>query len=172
MIQKFRAAVFCLSVFTLPASACDAADQRAPASAALMWKDYVNVRYKYRVCFPSTLLKAQREPDNSDGKTFKGADGSELLVYGTNNVDNSTLATEAEAEAHSYTGTSGKITYRARGRNWVVLSGNDGRSKLFYNKTMQRGDQFMTFQLKYPKASAVRYGKIVDRISRCFQLTQ
>jgi hypothetical protein len=140
-----------------------------PAAAAPMdWQTYVNVRYAYQLCYPAGLLKAQPEPDNSDGRAFAGRDGAQLLVFGSNNILESSLAVEASDQARGYTGKSGKISYRAWGRGWMVLSGDDGADTLFYTKTFERGDQFLAFQLKYPKAAAAKYKPVIARLNRCF----
>lgn len=137
----------------------------APASD---WPTYVNVRYGYQLCYPAGLLEAQPEADAGDGRTFVGKDGTELLVFGSNNVLQSNLADEATEQASGYTGKKGKISYRAKGRGWIVLSGDDGAHNLFYTKTFERGDRFLAFQLKYPKAAAAKYKPVIDRLNRCF----
>jgi hypothetical protein len=140
-----------------------------PAAAApLDWKTYVNVRYGYQLCYPDGLLNAQPEADNADGRSFVGPDGAQLLVFGTNNVLQSSLADEASQQASGYAGTRGRIGYHARGRGWIVISGDDGAGSLFYTKTFERGDQFLAFQLKYPKAAAAKYKPVVERLNRCF----
>jgi hypothetical protein len=139
-----------------------------PAAAPAKWQTYVNVRYGYQLCYPAALLEAQREADAGDGRTFVGKDGAELLVFGAYNVLQSNLADEATEQASGYTGKRGKISYRAKGRGWLVLSGDDGADNLFYTKTFERGDRFLAFQLKYPKAAAAKYKPVIDRLNRCF----
>jgi hypothetical protein len=117
-----------------------AAGALLPASTApAKWQTYVNVRYGYQLCYPATLLEAQPEADAGDGRTFVGKDGAELLVFGAYNVLQSNLADEATEQASGYTGKKGKISYRAKGRGWLVLSGDDGADNLFYTKTFERG---------------------------------
>lgn len=144
----------------------------APASAGDSWKPYVNVRYAFAICYPPTLLIAQGEADNSDGKAFKAADGAELRAFGSNNALDRTLDQELVEQTRYLTGAKGRITYRAAKANWVVASGNDGAGNLFYAKTFQRSDQFVTFQLAYPNAQAARYQPVVERLAACFRLTE
>jgi hypothetical protein len=136
------------------------------------WETYANVRYGYSVCYPPNLLHAEREADNSDGRAFTSTDGARLLVFGSNNVSESSLTAEAEAQANNYLGSNGKVTYRADRPNWIVISGEDGAGAEFYTKTFVRGDQFVAFQLKYPKTAAARYKPVIERLNRCFVLVE
>jgi hypothetical protein len=140
------------------------------ASAADAWQTYINGRFAFSVCYPGNLLLPQGEADNGDGATFKALDGAELRAFGANNALDKSLADEAAEQARAYTGRRGKITYRAAKGDWAVISGNDGGGSLFYTKTFTRGDQFVGFQLKYPKGKATRYAPVVERIAGCFKL--
>lgn len=136
-----------------------------------MWKTYVNVRYRYQICYPADLLRPQGEPDNSDGQEFKASDGGDLAVYGRNNAMGQSLAETVKMDVSDLTGKAGTISYHVTRPGWEVVSGDDGGSFDFYSKTIQRGDQFLIFELKYPKAAATRYRQVVDRLARCFQST-
>ena len=140
------------------------------ANAADFWQSYINGRFAFSICYPGNLLLPQGEAENGDGATFRALDGAELRAFGANNALDKSLADEAAEQARTYTGRRGKITYRAGKGDWAVLSGNDGGSSLFYTKTFSRGDQFVAFQLKYPKAKAARYAPVVERIVSCFKL--
>lgn len=144
----------------------------AAVTPSVAWKNYVNVRFGYQICYPIAALMPIGESDNSDGQTFKGHNGGELLVFGSYNVEHSSLSDEARSQARSYMGKSGRILYRASKAGWVVLSGNDGRSVDFYNKTIQQDDRFITFQLKYPHSRAWQYRPMVKRLSECFRVTK
>lgn len=142
------------------------------ASAATPWPTYVNARFGYQICFPAKVLKPQPEADNGDGRRFTGAGGAELLVFGQFNVNDSSLADWAADGAQTYTGKRGRITYRAARQNWMVLSGDDGGRFVFYIKTLQREDAFVTFQLKYPRTQARLFRPIAERLSRCLKSTR
>ena len=135
-----------------------------------VWKTYVNVRYRYAICYPSDLMKAEGEAPNSDGQTFDAPNGAELAVFGRNNVNAKSLRATAESDAVDMAGEGGQISYRAIRPDWAVVSGNAKKS-LFYSKTFKRADQFLIFQLTYPKSEAETYRSVVDRISHCFTLT-
>ena len=63
------------------------------------WKDNVNVRFQYTICYPDTQLKAQPEAENSDGRAFVGSDGTKLLVYGSEALNQTLRGSEAETSA-------------------------------------------------------------------------
>ncbi|MBB5710389.1 hypothetical protein [Sphingomonas xinjiangensis] len=67
------------------------------------WRTYVNVRFGYRICFPSNLLRVEPESPNGDGRVFTAADAAKLTAFGRNNAEDSSLAeTAAEARVRSY----------------------------------------------------------------------
>lgn len=134
------------------------------------WSTYTNARYGYRTCFPPKLLHPDQEADNGDGRAFRGKDGAQLLVFGSNNVDNRSLAKEASDQASSYVGAHGSISYYSAGKGWVVISGHDGTRTDFYTKTFQRADQFVSFQLKYPHVNEAVYKPLIERLNRCFTI--
>lgn len=144
----------------------------AGATAAAPWPTYVNARFGYQICYPAKVLRPQPEADNGDGRRFTGAGGAELLVFGQFNVNDSRLADWAAEGAQAYTGKRGRITYRAARRNWMVLSGDDGGRFVFYTKTLQREDEFVTFQLKYPRTQARLFRPIAERLSHCLRSTR
>lgn len=154
------------------AAAATVALSMASAGAAPPWPTYVNTRFGYQICYPAEVLRPQPEADNGDGRKFTGEGGAELLVFGQFNVNDASLADWAADGARTYTGKRGRITYRAARQNWVVLSGDDGGRLVFYTKTLKRADEFVTFQLKYPRAQARIFRPIAEQLSRCLKSTR
>lgn len=132
---------------------------------------YVNVRYRYAVCYPPALLKPQGEADDSDGQSFIARDGARLDVFGGLELARRSLRAMAEADAADLAGPRGVVTYRAGGSGWYVYSGRNGTAD-FYAKMLRRGDEVAAIELHYPHALADRYRPIVERLSRCFVLTR
>lgn len=132
------------------------------------WRSYVNARYAYSICYPRQFVP-QGEADNGDGQVFAGPGGAELRVYGSNNVLDRSLAEEMADQARLLTGRNGKVTYRFANKGSAVVSGDDGAGTVFYAKTIARSDQFLSFQLRYPKAASARYKPVVETIARCFR---
>ncbi|MBE7219483.1 MAG: hypothetical protein INR64_13500, partial [Caulobacteraceae bacterium] len=67
-----------LAAMAAAGAAASTAACAAPATGGHAWRTYVNVRYRYAICYPSDLLKAEPESPDSDGRTFDGGSGAEL----------------------------------------------------------------------------------------------
>lgn len=131
------------------------------------WSIYANARFGYSICYPSSVLRPQREADNGDGRAFLGSDGARLLAFGQWDSEAAGLAAWTTAQAKAYAGRLGKITYRAARADWMVLSGETGTGFVFYIKALKRGGAIANFQLKYPASKTARYQPIVQRLSQC-----
>jgi hypothetical protein len=136
------------------------------ASPAHRWSTYANTRFGYTLCYPADLLRPQPESDNGDGRVFRGGSGEQLRVWGQYNaLDQSLVQAMQQHEARLAAGRA-RISYRARGANWYVLSGRAG-AQVFYARTRLSGDRFASFELTYRAADAAAWQKIVVRISGC-----
>lgn len=157
--------IACAVVF---AAACKNSVQARQATAAdHFWKNYTNVRFQYKICYPADLLVAQGESENSDGQTFLAKDGAKLIVYGQNNALNDSLKDTLQDTASRLAGSSGKVTYQVLKPSWFVVSGrNDG--SIFYAKTLYANHQFKSFELTYEDSQSGVYGPLVKRLSACF----
>jgi len=132
------------------------------------WLRYVNARYRYHLCYPTTL-KAQPEAPNGDGRVFHAADGGSLTVFGRNDVLHDGIDATAKDIASRLAGRGGRTSYAAGRENWRVVSGTDRAGNIFYSKILRRDDQFAIVELRYP-ANAPRYRLIATRISTCFAM--
>ncbi|MGI4756631.1 MAG: hypothetical protein ACRYGF_07265 [Janthinobacterium lividum] len=131
------------------------------------WQQYANARFQYSICFPETVLKAQPEAENSDGRAFLGNDGARLLVYGSEALRQTLAGHEAETSA-DLAGKAGKVTYEKHTLTWYVLSGTSGDT-IFYAKTYRSHGQFKSFRLTYPASAASTYNPIAAHLSQCFK---
>ena len=52
-----------------------AVTQSANAGEIGTWRDYVNAKYAYAICYPADLLRPQGESDAGDGQAFLGDGG-------------------------------------------------------------------------------------------------
>lgn len=138
------------------------------AASTSEWPTYLNARFGFSTCYPAALLKPLPESDNGDGRVFVGTKKSALRVYGRNNALERTLAQEYAAEQDRIAKAGAKISYKATGKGWFVVSGSyDGL--VFYAKTYAvPGDQFNTFELTYPANETKSWSAIVKRVNRCF----
>ncbi|WP_313536495.1 hypothetical protein [Sphingomonas sp.] len=140
-------------------------------AALAQWAIYTNVRFGYSICYPPSVLRAQDEADNGDGRKFLGGNGATLRAFGQRNSESVSLAAWTAGQAAFYAGKYGKITYRAGRGNWRVISGTTGSGVEFYLKAVRHDDAFVTFQIEYRAAEAATYRPIVQRLSQCFAWT-
>jgi hypothetical protein len=139
----------------------------APSSANVFaqggYKTYSNARFGYSVSYPANILVPQGESDNSDGQIFRSSDGhAEMRVFGRYNVQNETLKSAFNAAQEGKS-----VTYKLLRGNFYVVSGHAG-GKIFYEKTMLKGDTFKTFMIEYDEADASAYDAITARVARSF----
>ncbi|MDH4745820.1 hypothetical protein OMP43_17480 [Sphingomonas sp. CBMAI 2297] len=131
------------------------------------WSSYTNVRYGFTACYPRAVLVPQPEAANSDGRKFAAADGAELAAYGATAGPDGFHGELRLFEA-DIVKAGGKITYRASGKTWGVISG-ETRTKTYYIKALSRGDQVLVFNFEYPNSAAGKYNPIVSAMSKCFR---
>ena len=124
---------------------------------------YCNGRFGFCVEYPARLV-LEPEPDNGDGRRFHDNAGFLMIASGINNATGDTLESETRSQAVDFD----RITYRARGRDWFVLSGNKG-SHILYRKTFIGPGAVNHLFFEYPAALNRTYNPVVTRISRSFQ---
>lgn len=124
---------------------------------------YRNVRYGFS--FPEAKgMKSDRLPDNGDGIKLKNGKGFSITAYGSNNVLTATLMDEE----NSHSSTMDKVTYRAKGKNWYVVSGLKG-SQVIYIKGFVGVGSINTLLLEYPKKDEKAYDLLVTKLSSGFR---
>jgi hypothetical protein len=96
------------------------------------WKTYRNDRYGTVAEYPADRFHPGPPPANGDGQRFTATDGAEVLIFAHLNIDDETPA-QHEASLRSGDSDYGNVTYRAAGRDWLVLSGNRGDA-IFYER--------------------------------------
>lgn len=130
------------------------------------YRTYTNVRYRYSIAYPVGILIPQGEADNSDGQKFLSKDGrAMMLVFGSNRLDRS-LEDEYQS-AQSGENGSRNVTYKVLKKDMFVVSGTEN-GKIFYQKTLLRGDVFKTFIIEYDDSQRTTFDSITSRISRSF----
>jgi hypothetical protein len=127
------------------------------------YRTYTNARFGYSISYPSRILVPQGESDNSDGQVFRSRDGrAEMRVFGRYNVQNETLRSAFNSAQEGKS-----VTYKLLRGNFYVVSGHqDG--KIFYEKTLLKGDTFKTFMIEYDEAEAATYDPVTARVARSF----
>jgi hypothetical protein len=126
------------------------------------YNSYSNARYGYTIAYPAEL-EPQGEADNSDGQVFRN-DDAELRVWGSNNALGRTLKQEYNAQLKDY---GRGVTYKALLKNGFVISGKRG-GKIFYQKTLFRDDQFLTFTFTYKESKRKTYDAVTAKVAKSF----
>jgi hypothetical protein len=134
------------------------------ADAQEAWATYRNTRFGTSIEYPARF-RPGRPPDNNDGLGFTAPDGATLSVWGSLNIDEHDIA-RLETSLRESAEASERITYRAAGNNWLVLSGTRG-GRLFYRRYLlsHRNEIVNAFEIGYPEALKAVYDPIVRRIS-------
>ncbi|MGA7788320.1 MAG: hypothetical protein WCA56_09160 [Xanthobacteraceae bacterium] len=140
----------------------------ATAAKADGWLTYQNDRYGTTIDYPD-VFKAQRPPDNDDGREFKSADGADFLVDASYNALDFTVATFRDFIVKNLDQGS-VITYESHGANWFVISGTKG-DKIFYERHLLSHGSQMTedFVISYPASAKAAYDPIVVRMAKSFR---
>jgi hypothetical protein len=146
----------------------------APQAAAQTWKLYVNDRFGTTAEYPADRFRPGRPPDNSDGQAFMAADGAELRIFAHYNVDDYTPA-EQETFLRGAGSDYTDVTYRATGKNSLVLSGYRGDS-IFYEKYIfagrKRDGVIHALTVTYPRDAKAVYDPIVARMARSLRASR
>jgi hypothetical protein len=131
------------------------------------WRSYANPRFGFNICFPAELTAKGPPPDNGDGRVFADRAGVELAVWGEHDVFDDTIASAAK-RLRGYLRDEGVVvTYSAKGKDWLALSGRHGQSIVYERMRFSLG-RFVTFRLTYPASTAARWNPRIARISACF----
>lgn len=143
-----------------------------PAGETAGYKTYVNARYKYAIDYP-TFFSIGSESENGDGCTFASKQKNAELrawgmqLYGTVDGDAWTIAKLASEQTKYYQTDSAppaQITYKANGKDWLVLSGlKEGR--IFYFRALLATDGVKCFEITYPESAKAAFDPIVSRLA-------
>jgi len=131
------------------------------------YREYVNTRYGYSICYPEDIFVPQGEEVARDGQLFLAPDGAELRVYANYNIFNNTIRDEFK-DAVSKEGKKGVVKNKVLRNGWFVVSGkNDGN--IFYRKTILEKGQFITFRAVYPETAKAAYAGVVEAVNKCLK---
>jgi hypothetical protein len=132
------------------------------ANQRATYRTYSNARYGFSIAYPAGVLVPQGESENGDGQKFVSRDGSAtLLAFGSNRLDRS-LREEFQSAQENRT-----VTYKVFRADMFVVSGH-ANGKIFYQKTLLRGDVFKTFIIEYDEGERGTFDQITSRIARSF----
>jgi hypothetical protein len=124
---------------------------------------YCNARFGFCISYPASL-QMDRPPENDDGRRFDNGNGLVVTASGINNVSHDTLKSEMRTASDSFD----RITYRAKGKNWFVLSGRK-KDKIIYLKTFIGRGSVNHLDIEYPVRQKTVYRKVVGNIAGSFR---
>lgn len=125
---------------------------------------YVNARYGYGIDIPRGFT-AEPEAANGDGRKYTADGGVTLLVYGSNNIDGSSLKS---LRSQALQELPAKPAYQQHGKSWFVLSWLDGNT-IHYRKTFVGPGCTNTFWLSYPKSLSKRFDPTAAKLEGSFK---
>jgi hypothetical protein len=132
----------------------------------ITYKDYYNQRFEYTVSYPVGILFPQDIAANGDGRKFLSKDNrTRMLVYGRENNQKQTLS---QVFREIIRDNNRIITYKILKNNWFVISGYEN-DNVFYQKTIFRNEEFMTFEIEYPQDQKKAFDLIAATISKSFR---
>ena len=137
----------------------------ARAASEPTFTHFCGGRFGVCVDYPANL-KMEAPPYNDDGRGFSDGKGFELSVSGINNILDDTVESSMKGYAESKD-IFDKITYRARGKNWFVLSGYKG-GDVVYVKVYVGKAANNELHMTYPAQKKNVYDPIAAKISRSF----
>jgi hypothetical protein len=136
-----------------------------PQSGGEGWTVYMNARFGTAIDYPAGIFSQfDPPPTNSDGRTFRSADGrATLLVYGTHNAENDT----PQSYVDKYVDGKGETFRRVTASFYAVSGMRDGA--IFYRRCNFRAapsDVIDCMDVSYPADQKASWNPIVGRLSR------
>lgn len=144
-------------------------DDDVIVAAADSWLTYRNARYGTSVTYPKDVFDVQSPPSEGTGRSFLSRDKqARLEIFAWTNDDGETPETLRARllRAEGYN----RVTYKPRGRNWIVLSGFRGRD-VFYEKYEfdPQSDTIHAFAMQFPRGRKPFYAPILERVEDSFR---
>lgn len=141
----------------------------------IQYKTYNNNTYNYSIDYPMGILFPQGESGSGDGQVFKSKDEKCTLWVYRDFRDNMSderytiqTAYQDDIRKDNPNHPRREITYKNADTDSYVISGLEG-NKIFYQKTIMKNKQLVTFLLEYKKSDKEQYQSITEHISRSFQ---
>jgi hypothetical protein len=139
----------------------------AAAQKTITYDSYCNARFEYCVSYPTGILIPEPVAGNGDGRRFWTKDQEvKMMVYGRNNALDQKLAELYAMESTDK--AEHAVSYKLKKKSWFVVSGIEN-DKVFYQKTILRNDQFLTFRIEYPRNQRKLFDPITAKIAASFK---
>lgn len=149
-----------------------AAAQSQFVQAAGRVSSYVNVRFQYAIDYPTDFLVAEREADNSDGRSFHARRGTgKMSVWGSHRVEDTEATPIAIAREYEDDCAPNKITYEVLKPRLVTFSCVSRAGLVIYQKSLVDKDVLRSVRFEYPYADRKTWNSVVMQISASFHPT-
>ena len=122
-------------------------------------KRYHNSRFGFNIAYPASFSTTQ-ESTNGDGAILMRDEDTYLRAYGEDNYWNETLKERFESKKADYP----SVVYSRLKNNWFVISGYLEDGRIFYHKTVQKGDSFVTAILCFRSGEKEYFSPIITEI--------
>jgi len=161
----------CLSLAS--ATLLPALPARVFAQGGPGWELYRNRRLGYSIDLPLGLFEVEAGSSNGDGLRLLEIGGpAQIEILGSENTRG--VSPAQFADFFSDADRIDRITYRADGSRWFVLSGYYARESgeredlVFYTKYLFNRDYsaFAAFEISYPESEKRRFDRVVTRIEK------
>jgi hypothetical protein len=130
------------------------------------WERYTNERFGTMADVPRHLFGlVEPPPANGDGREFKAEDGAGLWIYGSFGPS---VVTDTFQEYKAWLlkqNDLDRLTYKAEGKNWLVLSGTKG-TNIVYMKIMEGCGAAHEVHIEYAAQNKKLYDPVVARLSQ------
>jgi hypothetical protein len=130
------------------------------------WQRYLDRELGFSISLPTERFALT---DRSDGRlTLRESNGeAQLDVFGVENRE--ALSARQFQKMMETADPNRRITYRARGRSWFVLSGylgDEAQPTIFYAKFMlnRAGTALSAFEISYPRSRKAEFDATVERL--------
>jgi hypothetical protein len=158
------AGLFALAAVLLATSPVFAGDKWTPLGKG--WERYTNERFGTVADVPRHVFRlVEPPPANGDGREFRADDGAGLWIsgsYGPSVVTETFQEYKAWLLKHA---DLDRVTYKAEGKNWLVLSGTKGTS-IVYRKIIEGCGAAHEVRLEYASQDKRLYDPVVVRLSQ------
>jgi hypothetical protein len=130
------------------------------------WRRYAHPELNFSVSLPIGVFEVQENTTDRLQLSEVGGE-AQLDVFGITNPER--LSAAEFRDMIEAADASRRITYRAGGRSWFVLSGfldDEAEPTIFYAKFMlsRDGKSLSAFEISYPEDQRARFDDMVERI--------
>jgi hypothetical protein len=155
-----------------PASSAEPVTSPGPRSEEGALATYGNVRFGYLVDYPSQLLIAGPEADNSDGLKFASKQGdADIRVWGQYNVLDSSPRAALKSDIGDACADQ-KTAYEVRKPAMFAFSCTSPKGRVIYEKTIIRGDTFVVLYLDYAKEEQEKWAPVIKQMSGSLRFSE